>query len=192
LIGFFKGLIPIGSDAEAGLIESFFTQEPAQNCNGFIATGDATSHGQIVAAHGILCGGWWYTYYIPQRWNVIIDIAPSEGYRFQMPSAPGYIWSDDNYYQNEKGIVIMDTTCLQDCGITAGYPMAIRMRMGAQYSESIDDGLYYLKYKNDGIWTAVYLLGDTKTGEIARLDLGLYNSETWRTFTVFTGLQTIL
>jgi len=185
LFGILKGLIPTGLGDETGFILSFLTEPPAQNCNGFIATGDATTHGQIVTSHGVLCGGWWYTYYIPQRWNVIIDIVPSKGYRFQMPSVPGYIWSDENYYQNEKGIILMDTTCIQGLWKDAGYPMAIRMRMGAQYSKTIDEALHYLKFKNDGIWTAVYLLGDTKTGEIARLDLGLYNSETWRTFNGF-------
>jgi len=38
-----------------------------------------------------------------------------------------------------------------------------------------------LKSQNDGVWTAVLLFGDTKTGEIARLDLGLYKSKVWRT-----------
>ena len=182
LYGLLKDLVPMSIGDEGDFVKSFLNAEPAHHCNGFIATGDATTNGQMVVSQGVLCGGWWYPYYIPQRWNVIIDVVPTDGCRFMMSSAPGYIWSDQNYYQNEKGIVFVDTTCIQGLWRDGGYPMAIRNRLAAQYSESIDDVLTYLRYKNDGIWTAVYLVGDIKTGEVARMDLGLYKSEVWRTF----------
>ena len=181
LFSILREIIPSLGDEEK-FVNSFLAAPPAHHCSGFIATGDATKNGEIVICQQVLCGGWWYPYYIPQRWNVIIDIDPSEGNRFQMASAPGYIWSDQNYYQNEKGICIIDTTCPQGLWTNNGLPMAIRLRTAAQYSESIDDALYNIMNENDGIWTAVYLIGDTKTGEIARLDLGLYKYEVWRTF----------
>jgi outer membrane protein assembly factor BamB len=185
LFNILRKFVPTGLGDEKSFINALLTAPPAHHCNGFIATGDATTHGQIVAAHGIRCGGWWYSYYIAQRWNVVIDIVPSQGYRLVMVSAPGYIWSDDNYYQNENGIVFMDTTCMQGPWTNRGYPMSIRTRMTAQYSSSVDEAIDYLLYKNDGVWTAAYLIGDTKTGEIARLDLGLYKYEVWRTFNGF-------
>lgn len=185
LYGKLKDLVPMSLGSEESFISSFIRAPPAHHCNGFIATGDCTTDGQIVVSQGVLCGGWWFPYYIPQRWNVIIDVDPSEGHRFMMSSAPGYIWSDENYYQNDQGIVLLDTTCIQGLWRDGGYPMAIRTRMAAQYSSSIDDVLKYLIYQNDGIWTAVYLIGDIKTGEIARLDLGLYKYEVWRTFNGF-------
>lgn len=182
LYSILRDLIPSLGD-ESKFVNSFLNAPPAHHCSGFIATGDATRDGNIVVAQQVLCGGWWYPYYIPQRWNVIMDINPSEGNRFQMSSAPGYIWSDENYYQNEKGICILDTTCPQGLWKKkGGLPMAVRVRKAAQYSESIDDALHYIMDGNDGIWTAVYLIGDTKTGEIARLDLGLYTYQVWRTF----------
>ena len=180
-----KSLIPTGLGDMESFVESFLGTPPTHHCNAFIATGNATTEGQIVAAHDIRCGGWWYSYYIAQRWNVITDILPSDGHRLIMVSSPGYIWSDENYYQNEQGIVILDTTCSQGLWRNRGYSMAIRMRMAAQYSSNLDQAIDYLMYKNDGIWTAAYLIGDTKTGEIARLDLGLYNYEIWRTFNGF-------
>lgn len=185
LYGKLKDLVPMDLGSEKSFVSSFIRAPPAHHCNGFIATGDCTTNGEIVVSQGVLCGGWWFPYYIPQRWNVIIDVDPSDGHRFMMSSAPGYIWSDENYYQNDQGIVFVDTTCIQGLWRDGGYPMAIRTRMAAQYSSSIDDVLNYLIYKNDGIWTAVYLIGDTKTGEIARLDLGLYKYEVWRSFNGF-------
>lgn len=175
-----KNLIPTGLPGENEFIDIFLKAPPAHHCNAFIASGDATTNGQIVASHGIRCGGWWYPYYVAQRWNVVTDIVPSEGYRFSMVSSPGFIWSDDNYYQNEEGIIIMDTTAPQGLWKNKGYSMVIRTRIAAQYSSSLDEALYNLQNKNDGLWTAVYLIGDTETGEIARLDLALYNSKIWR------------
>jgi len=179
-----KGFIPMGT-TEDGFIKSFLEAPKADRCNGFIATGDATTQGQIVAAQGIRCGGWWYPYYVAQRWNVVIDIIPSDGYRFQMQSCPGYIWSDANYYQSEEGIIIMDTTLTQGLWKDSGYSMVIRTRLAIQYSSSLDEALDNLMYKNDGLWTASYLIGDTESGEIARLDLGLYAYDIWRTFDGF-------
>jgi outer membrane protein assembly factor BamB len=157
----------------------------SDHCNAFIATGNATTNGQIVASQNVRCGGWWYPYYIAQRWNVIIDIVPEDGYRLTMASAPGYIWSDENYYQNEKGIVIVETTPYQGYWKNTGYSMAIRTRRAIQYSDTLDKTIGYLMEGNDGLWTGLYLLGDTKTGEIARFELALYHYEIWRTFNGF-------
>lgn len=181
LFGLLRDLVPTGLGTEKEFIAGFLGAERAHHCNGFIATGDATTNGQIVVSHGIRCGGWWYSYYVAQRWNVVTDVVPSEGYRFQMSSAPGYIWSDHNYYQNEKGLVVLDTTCAQGPWTNRGYPMSIRMRMTAQYTSSVDEALEKLREKNDGVWPAAYLVGDTKTGEIARMDLGWQKYEVWRT-----------
>ena len=163
------------------LVSSFLSQPKAHHCNGFIATGDATTNGQIVASQGLLCGNWWYSYYIAQRWNVILDIKPSDGYRVIMATSPGYIWSDENFYQNSNGIILIDTTTAQGLWSERGFSFAVRTRKAAQYSGSIDDAIDHMLYKNDGVWTAVLLFGDTKTGEIAQMDLGLYHSKTWRT-----------
>lgn len=177
-----KQIVPgLSEEDETAFISSFLNQPKAHHCSGFMATGDATTNGQVVAADGVRCGNWWYSYYIAQRWNVILDIQPDRGNRVIMATSPGYIWSDENYYQNSEGIILIDTTCPQGLWKKKGFPLAIRSRKAAQYSNSIDDAIHYLMDGSDGIWTAVWLIGDTKMGEIARLDLGLYNHKIWRT-----------
>lgn len=183
-----KILQPTGlSQDERKYYLTAFLPDPtsSDHCNAFIATGNATTNGQIVASQNVRCGGWWYPYYIAQRWNVIIDIVPQDGYRLTMASAPGYIWSDENYYQNEKGIVIVETTPYQGYWTNTGYSMAIRTRRAIQYSDTLDKTIDYLMEGNDGLWTGLYLLGDTETGEIARFELALYHYEIWRTFNGF-------
>jgi outer membrane protein assembly factor BamB len=169
------------------LIETFLRQSPAHHCNGFVATGNATSHGQLVFSQSTICGGgmWWWTYYISLRWNVLLDVQPSSGHRVIMPTSPGLIWSDEDYYQNDNGLVLLETTVPQGLYDNKGLPLSIRARTAMQYGDSIDDMLFSLRYRNDGSMNAVWLLGDTKTGEIARLDLGYRHSAVWRTYNGF-------
>jgi outer membrane protein assembly factor BamB len=169
------------------LIDTFLRQSPAHHCNGFVATGNATSHGQLVFAQTMICGGavWWWTYYISLRWNVILDIQPSSGHRVIISTSPGLIWSDEDYYQNDDGLLLLETTCPQGPFDNLGLPLSIRARNAMQYGNSIDDMLYSLRFRNDGAMNAVWLLGDTKTGEIARLDLGYRHAAVWRTFNGF-------
>jgi outer membrane protein assembly factor BamB len=171
----------------SSLIETFLQQSPAHHCNGFIATGNATSHDQLVFSQSTICGGgtWWWTYYISLRWNVILDIQPSKGHRIIMPTSPGLIWSDEDYYQNDNGLVLLETTVPQGLFDNKGLPLCIRVRTAIQYGNDIDDMLFSLRYRNDGSMNAVWLLGDTKTGEISRLDLGYRHSAVWRTFNGF-------
>jgi outer membrane protein assembly factor BamB len=170
-------------DDEDRFISSFLNISKAHHCTGFMATGGATTEGQIVATQATWFGStsWWFNAYIAERWNVIVDLQPTEGNRVLFSTAPGYIWSDENYYQNQEGIVILDTTAPQGLWARRGVPLAVRSRMAAQYGGSIDEVIAYLLEGNDGVWTAVWLIGDTKTGEIARMDLGLYNHGIWRT-----------
>jgi len=159
-------------------------------CNGFIATGNATTHGQIVIANSMWStssglSGWWWSYYITFRWNIILDVNPIQGCRFIMASAPGYIWSDHDFYQNKNGIVFLETTNPQGFWDNKGLPLVIRARTAVQYSNSIDDVVHYLKDKNDGCMNAIWLIGDTKTGEIARFELGYKHSWINRTFNGF-------
>jgi len=184
LLNIGKILRPTGLSVDEKKYLNNFNSEVIEphHCNAFIATGDATTNGQMVASQSVRYGGWWFPYYVAQRWNVIIDIVPEEGHRLTMASGPGFIWSNENYYQNEKGIVILETTLPQGLWNNKGYSMVIRTRRAIQYSDTLDKAIEYLKEGNDGLWTGGYLLGDTKTGEIARFELALYHSQIWRTF----------
>ena len=169
---------------ENNIISTVLSQPPTDHCSGFIATGDATTNGQIVISQETFPGAtsWWASFYVFQRWNVILDITPADGYRLMMSTAPGYIWSDQNYYQNEKGVVFIDTThAVQGPWMRTGLPLSIRTRKAAQYAQSIDDVVYHLKYDSNGVWPAIWLIGDTKTGEIARFEQGTDRYAIWRT-----------
>ena len=166
------------------LYNSFFDGEPPHHCNGFIATGNATTDGQLVFTQSTICGGgaWWWRYYISLRWNVMLDIQPTSGHRVLFSTSPGLIWSDEDYYQNDNGIVFLETTLPQGIFDNWGLPLSVRARTAVQYANTIDDVIYYLRYRNDGSMNAVWLIGDTKTGEICRFELGYRAYAVWRTF----------
>jgi len=150
------------------------------HCSSFIATGDATRNNEIIISNSMWSSGdgtglWWWSYYIAIRWNIILDVIPTNGHRFQMVCAPGYIWSNHDFYQNDAGIMFIETTLPQGLWSEKGLPLAIRAREAVQYSNSIDDVIDYLRYRNDGVMNAIWLIGDAKTGEIARYELGLFH-----------------
>ena len=161
-------------------IDEFSVQPMHHHCSSFIATGNATTDGQIIISNSMWSssdgsGAFWWSNYIAIRWNVVLDVAPTQGNRFMMTCAPGYIWSDHDFYQNDAGLVFIETTLPQGLWSERGLPLAVRARTAVQYAENIDDVIYYLKHKNDGVMNAVWLIGNTKTGEIARYELGLYH-----------------
>ena len=120
-----------------------------------MATGGATTHGQIVATQATWFGSasWWFNAYIAERWNVIVDLQPAQGNRVLFTTAPGYIWSDENYYQNQEGMVIIDTTAPQGLWARRGVPLAVRSRMAAQYGGNIDEVISYpLNFKVPSCW----------------------------------------
>ena len=160
------------------------TQHPG-HCSAFIATGDATSNGGIIVAHS--------TYFNPlitERCNIILDVKPSKGYRFTMTCPPGSIWSQEDFYQNEKGIVLTETELPQGPWKNGGTPKGVRGRRAIQYSDSIDDVIDSLKNGNNGLIPNEWLIGDTKTGEIASLEQALYNAPIKRTFNGFYSSYT--
>ena len=148
---------------------------PTHHCNGFAAVGNATKDGNIVISDSVWCGGWWYSYYIAQRWNVILDIEPSSGHRLIIATSPGYIWSDEDYWQNDAGIAMIETTFIQGIYRLKGLPLAIRARMAIQYGSSIDDVIKFLLKENTGVMNAQWLIADAKEKEIALLEFGLYS-----------------
>ncbi len=148
---------------------------PVHHCNGFAAVGNATKDGNIVISDSVWCGGWWYSYYIAQRWNVILDIEPSGGHRLIIATSPGYIWSDEDFWQNDAGIAMIETTFIQGVFRLRGLPLAIRARMAIQYGNSIDDVIEYLLEGNTGVMNAQWLIADAKEKEIALFEFGLYH-----------------
>jgi hypothetical protein len=147
------------------------------NCSAFIATGAYTKDHQIVIAHNN-----WTSYLAGERWVIVFDILPQHGQRILMDGFPGVITSDDDFGVNAAGIMITETTMTQFEGWDEnGKPEFMRSRKALQYAQSIDDYVRIIKEGNNGGYANDWLIGDRKTGEIAYLELGLKNTQLWRT-----------
>lgn len=148
------------------------------SCSAFIATGNATRDGRIVVAHNL-----WYEYMFCRKWNVILDMNPDTGYRFITQAFPGWIFGGTDFWINSGGLIITETTMSGFEGFDPeGIPEFQRIRRAAQYASSIDGFVEIMQQNNNGGYANDWLIGDIKTGEIARLELGLMNTRVWRTF----------
>ncbi|HEV3223576.1 MAG TPA: C45 family peptidase [Puia sp.] len=146
------------------------------NCSAFIANGSYTKDGKIVMAHNN-----WTEYIIGQHWNVIADIVPEKGYHMLMDCMPGFIHSGDDFVISESGIMITETTITQFNRFdSTGIPEFMRARKAAQYSNSIDDVVRIFTKGTNGGYANDWLIGDTKTNEVAKLELGLKDYRVWR------------
>ena len=153
------------------------TSAAAEHCSAFVATGSYTKDGRIVIGHNN-----WTDYLTGSRWNIIFDIAPAAGHRFIMDGVPGLIHSADDFGINDAGIMITETTIGNFHGFDEkAIPEFVRARKAMQYSESIDDFSRIMRDGNNGGYANTWLVGDRKTNEIARLELGLKNVNLDRT-----------
>ncbi len=147
------------------------------NCSAFIATGSYTTDGKIVMSHNS-----WVDYIVGERWNIIMDLVPEKGNRIFMDSYPGFIHSGDDFVTTSAGILYTETTITQFKGFNEqGTPEFVRARKAAQYANSIDDFVRIMTDDNNGGYANTWLVGDLKTNEIAKLDLGLKHHRLWRT-----------
>jgi hypothetical protein len=146
------------------------------NCSAFIATGHYTKDGKIVIGHNN-----WTEYIVGQHWNVIADIVPEKGNHILMDCMPGFIHSGDDFLITDNGILITETTITQfNLFDSTGIPEFMRARKAAQYSKSIDDVIKIFTEGNNGGYANDWLIGDTKTNEVAKLELGLKDYRVWR------------
>ena len=154
------------------------------NCSAFIATGKFTKDHKIVMGHNN-----WTDYIEGERWNEIVDIKPQRGNEILMDCAPGFIHSGDDFLENKKGILITETTITQFRGFdTTKAPEFTRARKAAQYSNSIDDVIKIMTTDNNGGYANDWFIGDTKTNEVAKMELGLKDFHVWRSKdTAFIG-----
>jgi len=146
------------------------------NCSAFVAAGSWTKDHQIVMAHNN-----WTNYMNGERWRIIFDIVPAHGFRIFMDGFPGVIASDDDFGVNSEGLMVTETTISQFNGWDPdGKPEFVRARKAMQYAGSIDDYVKIMLDGNNGGYANDWLLGDRKTGEIARFELGLKHYRVWR------------
>jgi Phospholipase B len=145
------------------------------HCSAFAATGPATRDGKMVIGHVT-----WWPLTLAEQTNVMLDIKPASGHRMLIQSYPGGIESGTDWYQNDAGMVLTETTIDQTPFDLRGTPVAFRARMAIQYSDSIDDVVHYLSAQNNGLYTNEWIMGDAKTNEIAIYDLGTNHTRLWR------------
>ena len=151
--------------------DSMFSHAPVpdkESCSSFIATGSMTKDGKIVLAHNTMD-----SYFNPQC-NLILDILPENGSRILMQSISGFIHSETDFFISSSGIVGSETTIggFHSFDIK-GDPEFSRMRHATQYANSIEEWCEIMKKNNNGGYANAWLIGDIKTNEIARLELGL-------------------
>jgi CTP:phosphocholine cytidylyltransferase-like protein len=144
---------------------------PPGHCSAIAATGSWTTDGRIVMAHNN-----WVEYLIGQRWNIILEIVPEKGNRIIMDALPGFIHSGDDFNINSKGIIVTETTITQYKGFDPeGVAEFVRARKAIQYASNIGEWVKIMKENNNGGYSNDWLIGDNKTGEIARFEFGLKN-----------------
>ena len=163
-----------GPASSAGRVRNY---ESFNRCSGFVATGSWTKDGQIVMGQSL-----WTGYAEGERWRVLFDIVPQTGHRILMDGLPGVITSDDDFGINSAGLMITETTIANFHGWDPnGKAEFVRARKAMQYAASIDEYVRIMLDGNNGGYANDWLLGDRKTGEIARFELGLKHWKVWRT-----------
>ncbi len=146
-----------------------------EHCSAFVATGPATADGQIVFGHITM-----FNLFMVRHFNVWLDIKPSRGHRVLMQTYPGGIQSGMDYYMNDAGLLVAETTIAQTKFQPDGQALASRIRKVLQYADNIDEAVKILTTANNGMYTNEWLFGDTRTGEIAMFELGTDKSKLWR------------
>ena len=145
------------------------------HCSAFAATGPATRDGKMVLGHVT-----WWPLTLAEQTNVMLDIKPATGHRMLIQSYPGGIESGTDWYQNDAGVVLTETTIRQTPFDLQGTPIAFRARMAIQYGGNIDDVVKHLGTRNNGLYTNEWLIGDAKNNEIAMYELGTNKTKLWR------------
>lgn len=139
------------------------------HCSAFIATGSATVDGKIVIGHESFTEFW-----NGQYMNVILDITPDDGARIVMQTSPGWISSMTDFWVTGNGLVVVETTMVGYAGYdVTKVPEYVRARNAAQYGISIDSWVELMDAQNNGGYANMWLIGDTKTNEIANYEQGL-------------------
>ncbi len=148
---------------------------PTERCSAFAATGPATRDGKMVIGHITM---WPLT--LSEQTNIMLDVKPAAGRRILMQSYPAGIQSGMDYYQNDAGIVLTETTIRQSPFNISGTPEAFRARKSVQYGTSIEEVVELLGAFNNGLLTNEWLIGDAKNNQIAMYELGTYKRKVYR------------
>ncbi|UCH88364.1 MAG: carboxypeptidase regulatory-like domain-containing protein [Thermoplasmata archaeon] len=157
-------------------------KEMIHHCSGFVANGDYTINGEAVIAQNL-----WMPYYLPPSHGVFADIIPPDGNRMLMELQAGMIWSGTEWYLNEEGLVVGETTLGNAPYQWGNTPAFVRIRYAVQYSNSIDEFRDNMLTDTNGAYCGDYLIIDAETNEVGILELGSHEYELWRSDNGFHG-----
>jgi hypothetical protein len=140
------------------------------HCTAFMAVGKYTKDGKIVCGHNSFDN-----FIDGQFCNVMLDITPSEkgSNRIIMQSAPGWISSGTDFYVTSNGLICTETTIGGFIKFVLKDPICCRIRQAMEYSKTLDDCTRYLTTNNSGDYANSWLIADTNTNTIMRIELGL-------------------
>jgi hypothetical protein len=145
------------------------------HCSAFAANGKATRDGKIVLGHITM-----FNLYPSGFYNIWLDVKPARGHRVFMQTYPGGMQSGLDYYFNNAGLIVCETTLAQTRFDITGLAVASRIRQALQYADNIEKAVEILKDGNNGLYTNEWLLGDIKSNEIALFELGTHKSKLYR------------
>ncbi|MGA3044263.1 MAG: C45 family autoproteolytic acyltransferase/hydrolase [Bryobacteraceae bacterium] len=171
-------MTPTGLEGESLNRPPYFDRKrdaATDHCSAFAATGPATRDGKMVIGHVT-----WWPLTLAEQTNVMLDIQPAKGHRIVMQSYPGGIESGTDWYQNDAGMVLTETTIRQSPFNMQGTPVAFRAREAIQYGGNVDEVVERLGTRNNGLYTNEWLIGDGKNNEIAMYELGTGHTKLWR------------
>ena len=161
-------------------MSTFFPQSTRrERCSAFIATGEATTRGQIVMAHNTHSD-----FVLAPFSNIVMRVVPPEGngHAFVMQTCPGLLCSSMDWFLSKNGMIGCETTI---AGFQPkpqfGIPYFCRIRECMQYGDSLDDYKRIMMRDNAGDYACGWLFGDIRSGEIMLLELGKHHVGCQRT-----------
>lgn len=169
------GLEGIGFKKPGLLHSTGDEQQQNDHCSAFAACGRATRDGKMVIGHVT-----WWPETLAEQTNIMLDVQPVTGHRVLMQSYPGGIQSGTDWYQNDLGVVLTETTIDQSPFNIQGTPVSYRARKSIQYGDSIEKVAELLSTRNNGLYTNEWIIGDARTNQIAMLELGTYKTKLYR------------
>lgn len=137
-------------------------------CTGFMAVGSYTKDGKIVCGHNSFDN-----FIDGQYMNVMIDIHGNKGARILMQACAGWIHSGTDFYVTSTGLICTETTIGGFNRFALKDPICCRIRHAMQYATTLDDCAKILTTNNGGDYANSWLIGDTNTNKIMRIELGM-------------------
>ena len=159
---------PAAPATQPPIISRFLAGGAPDRCSGFMAVGSYTKDKKIV------CGHITFDNFITgQNYNLMMDIQPTKGARILMQTAPGKMSSETDFYVTSYGMMCTETTIGGFNKFELKDPICCRIRAAMQYGKTLDQVAAHLVKNNAGDYANAWLVGDTNTNTIMRVELGL-------------------